>query len=301
MWENNFNQDIDSLYQEDRKRNGFLSMVEETENRILDTGVRYYKRLYRRGNGELVWTYIAVISMNANVSFAVSVAPSGTIKKVKRHALEFDGHVICAMNAGYFHFFNHGDLTPYGLQIVRGKELMLPGKDKPEFSDNWIGVTQQGQVIIGNADDYYTHWRGKLEYAVGGGARLIRDGSVFLPSDPGQHPRTTAGFSSDGTLILMCADGRSSFSAGFTYGDIINLYLDLGYEIRELLNLDGGGSTTFVLREQNGGLAVQNVPSGPPLPISYAKYDLPSPVPCGDSQARGVADCILIVANNYNG
>ena len=51
----------------------------------------------------------------------------------------------------------------------------------------------------------------------------------------------------------------------------------------------------------NGGLAVQNVPSGPPLPISYAKYDLPSPVPCGDSQARGVADCILIVANNYNG
>ena len=127
---------------------------------------------------------------------------------------------------------------------------------------------------------------------------MIRNGEIYLPSDGGQHPRTTVGISSDDTLILMCADGRSSFSSGLTYGDIIDLYLGLGYEIRDLLNLDGGGSTTFVLREQDNTFSVQNIPSGPPLPISYQKYDLPTPLPFKDTQARGVSDCLLIIAKD---
>ena len=285
-------------YEQDRAENGFLSFTEKIESRELYSGVHYEKRLYHRGNGERVLIYLAVLSSDAPAAFAVSAAPSGTIKMVKHHAAEFDGHVICAMNASFFHFFNDGDLTPYGIQIVRGKEINPPGNDKPQYSDNWIGMTKRGEMVIGNAEDYYVRWRGNLEYAVGGGARLIRDGKIALPSDGGQHPRTTVGISTDGTLILMCADGRSSFSSGLTYGDIVDLYLGLGYEIKELLNLDGGGSTTFVLREHDGSFRVQNIPSGPPLPISYQKYGLPTPVPCGDSQARGVADCILIVATD---
>lgn len=285
-------------YQEDRAKNGFLSIEEETENRKLYEGVQYYKRLYRRGNGDSVRVYLAVISPDAPVKFAVSAAPWGTIRKVKRLASEFDGYVICGMNAGYFHFFNNGDLTPYGMQIVRGTEINPPGKDKPQFSDNWIGITKDDQIIFGNADDYDVHWMGKLEYAVGGGARLIQCGKIALPDDSAQHPRTTAGISTDGTLILMCADGRTPFSSGLSYADIIDLYTHLGYDISELLNLDGGGSTTFVLREENGGFGVQNIPSGPPLPISYSKYDLPTPKPCGDTQARGVSDCILIIAKD---
>ena len=283
-------------YEDDRSQNGSLSMMEETESHHLYEGVRYYKRLYHRGNGERVWIYLTVISPNAPVTVAVSVSPSGTIKKVKRHAEEFEGNVICAMNAGYFHFFNHGDLTPYGIQVVRGTEINPPGKDNPAYSENWFGITKQGQAIIGNADEYYTKWKGNLEYAVGGSVRLIRGGKIFLPFDHGQHPRTTVGISADGTVILMCADGRTSFSAGLTYGDIIDLYTNLGHDIRELLNLDGGGSTTLVLREENGEFKVENIPAGPPLPISYEKYDLPTPKPLGDSQARGVGDCILIVA-----
>ena len=285
-------------YEQDRAENGFLSLMEKMESRELYTGVRYEKRLYRRGNGERVLVYLAILSPVAKATFAVSAAPSGRVKMVKRHAAEFDGYVICAMNAGYFHFFNDGDLTPYGMQIVRGKEINPPGKDKPQYSDNWIGVTQNGEIVIGNAEEYESHLKGKLEYAVGGGARLICDEKVCLPSDQGQHPRTTVGVSADGSLILMCADGRSSFSSGLTYGDVVDLYLGLGYEIKDLLNLDGGGSTTFVLREQDGDFRVQNIPSGPPLPISYQKYDLPTPIPLGDSQARGVADCILIVATD---
>ena len=297
MSDQNSHRDPCVSYEEDRAQNGFLTIIEEAESRELHEGVHYNKRLYRRGNGDPVRIYLMVISPNAPVTVAVSVSPSGTIKKVKRHAAEFDGHVICAMNAGYFHFFNHDDLTPYGIQIVRGMEINPPGKDNPAYSNNWIGITKQGQAVIGNAEDYYTLWQGKLEYAVGGGVRLIREGNIFLPSDQSRHPRTTVGIAKDGSMIFMCADGRSSCSAGLTYADIIDLYTNLGYDIQELLNLDGGGSTTLVLREGNGEFKVENIPAGPPLPISYEKYDLPSPKPHGDSQARGVADCILIIAN----
>lgn len=287
-------------YEKDRKENGMLSIMEKKENREIYKGVQYCKYRYRRGNGEDVLVYLIIVSPHAPAKLAVSAAPLGTVKMVKRHACEFDGYVICAVNAGYFHFFNDGDLTPYGLQVVRGEERFPPGKDKPEFSSNWVGITKQGEIIFGDADDYNNQWRKKLEYAVGGGARLICNGEICLPFDKGQHPRTAIGLTTDGTLILMCADGRTHQSAGLAYGDMIDIYTGLGYEITELLNLDGGGSTTFVLRNDNDDLAVQNVPSGPPLPISYSKYDLPTPKPSGDSQARAVADCILIVSTDQN-
>ena len=79
---------------------------------------------------------------------------------------------------------------------------------------------------------------------------------------------------------------------------MVELYTGFGYEINELLNLDGGGSTTVVLREADGSFGVKNIPSDPPLPIDYKKYDLPYPVPNGETQARAVTDCLLIVATD---
>ena len=287
-------------YKQDREETGRLTLTEKAEDRAIYKGVQYCKCRYLRGNGESVWVYLITVLPDAPAKLAVSAASLGTVKMVKRHASEFDGYVICAMNAGYFHFFNNGDLTPYGIQVVHGEEMFPPGKDKPEYSNNWVGFSKQGQIVFGNAEDYDKYWRHKLEYAVGGGMRLIQNGEICLWEDSRKAPRTTIGIADDGTLILMCADGRSPLSAGLTYGDVIDVYTGLGYRIKELLNLDGGGSTTLVMRTDNGDFAVENIPSGPPLPVSYPKYDLPKPQPCGDSQARAVADCILIVATDQS-
>jgi len=282
-------------YSQDREEHGRVILDRVEETRILAQGVQYRKCLYRRGKGEPVWVYLILVSPGASARLAVSAAPRGTIKMVKRHAEEFEGRVICAMNAGYFHFFRNGDLTPYGIQIVRGEELSPPGKDLAEYSNHWVGVTQEGQVVIGTAEEYFQTWKGKLEYAVGGGMRLIQNGKIRLHRHAGAHPRTAVGLAKDGTLILLSADGRTAQSVGLTYGDLIDLFTGLEYEIEELLNLDGGGSTTLVLRNEDGKFWIPNVPSGPPLPLDYVKYDLPKPEPRGASQARAVADCILLV------
>jgi len=293
-------------YAADRLAQGHMELVEEAQRRELAQGVVFRECLYRRGDGKAVWVYLTAIAPDAPVQLAVSAAALRTAKSVRDHARtfeeRFDTPVLYAMNASYFHFFNNGDLTPYGIQVVRGVEMALPAmqdKDKPWYSHNFLAVDRAGKAFISNSEAYYQHWQGKLSYAVGGGLRLIREGKICLHSDqqgsaPACAPRTTVGIAADGSVILMCADGRTKRSAGLSYGDIIEIYQQQGPEIRELLNLDGGGSTTVVVKE-NGEHRVMNVPSGPQLPIPYARYGLKQDEPIADEQARPVADAVLII------
>nr|WP_237551840.1 phosphodiester glycosidase family protein [Streptomyces sp. SID8367] len=91
---------------------------------------------------------------------------------------------------------------------------------------------------------------GPVGTAVAGSARLVRDGRV----DPGirslaaaRQPRTLAGVTGDGTLLLVTVDGRArGHSVGMTAAEAAELLLSLGAV--DGINLDGGGSTTAVLR-----------------------------------------------------
>lgn len=291
-------------YEADRLEYGHMELVSKVEQRTLAEGVTYEVCLYKRGDGVEVWVYITRISPDAPVQLAVNAAPLWTAKFVKDHAADFQRTfhtpVLYAMNASYFHFFNAGDLTPFGIQVVRGVEMARPGlvKEKPWYGYNFLAVDWDGKAFISDADQYNSGLRGTLAYAVGGGMRLIRDGQIYLYSDPlnGDRtyaPRTAVGFTEDGATILLCADGRSKRSGGLAFADLIELYLQQGC-IRELLNLDGGGSTTVVLPE-DGAFRVQNVPSGIALPCSRDRYGLPKIEPRGDEQARPVADAILLI------
>ncbi len=275
-------------YEEDRERDGRLEKIYDKKVKNLADGVVYKKSLYRKGNGQDVWCYITEVSPKANVSFAVSAGPLKKIAPVLSRAEEFDGNVLFAMNAGFFHFFNNGDRTPYGIQIVRGVVLAEPGRERLDMSTFFFGVTKNGQAIIADSDAYFDGLKNDLEYAVGGGLMLIKDGRITLHQGGDQHPRTAVGIAKDGTVILMCCDGRSEISAGFTYGDIIDCYINLGYEIENLLNLDGGGSTTVVLRGENG-LFIDNIPCNAPNP-EFVGTDKEF-VSC----ARPVSDTVLIV------
>ena len=276
-------------YDENRAKNGHITLVEDRDCRTLAEGVTYRKSLYRRGDGKDVWVYLAEVAPDARADIAVSACPLKTIKPVLAHAEDFEGDALLAMNASFFHFFNNGDKTPYSIQVVRGVTLAEPGRDKPQYSTFFFAVTQDGKPILTDADSYYAHWKGKLRYAVGGGLMLIRDGRICLHQIDDWHPRTAVGIAQDGTVILMCCDGRSEKSAGMSHADMIELYLGLGYEIRDMLCLDGGGSTTVVLKEEDGGFAVVNEPSGPPSP------DCPPDISGPLANMRPVADAILIV------
>lgn len=283
-------------YEKNRENEGHISLVEESERFDITKGVTYIQRRYRLGNGRETDVYLVTVAPDAKVQLASSVAPLRKVRMIKRHVTEFPGKVLFAMNAGFFHYFNGGDLTPYGMQVMHGAVIAEPGdKEKPWYTNHWVGSLKDGTPVIADAEEYFSEYYGKVAYAVGGGLTLIRNGEITLHNDPDFDPRTAVAKAKDGTLILLCADGRAKRSAGLTYGDMIELVLGLGYEIETLLNLDGGGSTTVVLTDEEGKPYIKNVPSGPPIPISYTKYDLFKPEPEGELMARAVADCLLLI------
>ena len=95
--------------------------------------------------------------------------------------------------------------------------------------------------------------------SVGGSPILVKDGKRWF-TDPGdnftngRHPRTLVGWTPGGDTLLVTVDGRQgAVSVGMTLHEATDLLIGLG--ATEGINLDGGGSTTFV----RGGSVVNSV------------------------------------------
>ena len=109
---------------------------------------------------------------------------------------------------------------------------------------------------------------------VGGGPRLLRNGQVEIlayeegfhrPGEPEfyyrfgvrRNPRTLAGVTPEGNLLLVAVDGRKpGYSVGASFAESAQIMRALGAE--EAVNLDGGGSTSMTLGDD-----LVNRPSDP--------------------------------------
>ncbi len=101
---------------------------------------------------------------------------------------------------------------------------------------------------------------GAPRVAVGGSEVLVVGGEVVTTDDGALHPRTALGIDSDtGKILLVVVDGRSEASSGYTLVELAQLMVQLGAE--EVLNLDGGGSSTMAVTPPSGTLTVANTPS----------------------------------------
>lgn len=102
---------------------------------------------------------------------------------------------------------------------------------------------------------------GDIAVAVGGNKVLVRDGRIQPVDAVTAHPRTAVGFSADGTRMwLATVDGRQADSRGMTELELARHLKALGAD--DALNLDGGGSSTLLAREQGEQSArVRNAPS----------------------------------------
>lgn len=86
----------------------------------------------------------------------------------------------------------------------------------------------------------------KLYNAVGAYPRLVENGENVANANPAIHPRTAAGVTADGKLLLVTVDGRiADRSVGLTFRELGDLLIRWG--ARDATNLDGGGSTTLVM------------------------------------------------------
>ncbi|GHE05112.1 phosphodiester glycosidase family protein [Streptomyces alanosinicus] len=95
---------------------------------------------------------------------------------------------------------------------------------------------------------------------VTGRYRLTAHGRIVVPAGSGgffaRNPRTIAGTTRDGKVVLVTVDGRMTTSVGTTMDETAAVAHALG--LTDAVNLDGGGSTTMSVE----GTLV-NHPSGP--------------------------------------
>ena len=104
----------------------------------------------------------------------------------------------------------------------------------------------------------------RLYNAVAGNDYIVTNGVNTATWADGLNPRTAAGISTDGKLLLMTVDGRNNgHSLGLTTSEVADVMI--GYGAKFALNLDGGGSSTMVFADPtprviNIPVGVNNVP-----------------------------------------
>ncbi|MDQ3955009.1 MAG: phosphodiester glycosidase family protein [Actinomycetota bacterium] len=118
-------------------------------------------------------------------------------------------------------------------------------------------------------------WPGVMD-VLGGSPVMLNEGQIVIePCDAyvcKRHPRTGVGITPAGDILLVTADGRQADSNGLTIVQFALFMKWLGAS--EALNLDGGGSTTMVLKDR-----IINIPSDPSgeRAVASALLVLPGP------------------------
>ena len=159
-------------------------------------------------------------------------------------------------------------LIPSGKAVLSGH-----GKAAAFLNELYAGDTLQMEVQVGLKNDPFL--APLLTEMVGGDRQILKDGIVLDNNWVELHPRTAAGFSGDGSkVILAVVDGRSDYSKGVSTKQLADIMKASG--AASALNLDGGGSSVMVVRNQ-----VKNSPS--------------------DGSERAVGNALLMVATAIPG
>lgn len=148
--------------------------------------------------------------------------------------------------------------------------------DSVDLASSLVETGDTVAIVTGFRPD-----RGRLRTLVGGMPRIVLDGRNVAGLEghregssadfsSRRHPRSGVGFTRDSsTIVFITVDGRQAASVGMSLPEFADLMIARG--VYQGLNLDGGGSTTMVIRD-----TVVNVPS-----------DL--------TGERPVANCLLIL------
>ena len=155
-------------------------------------------------------------------------------------------------------FYNMTTGAPGGALVMDGVEY------HGGTSENFFAILKDGTAMIGSSSDYAAY-KDQIQEAVGGSVYLVKDGKAVVTSAAdyynSRHSRTCVGITAEGKVVMMVLDGRQEpFSAGGSAEELAQIMLDAGCVTA--INLDGGGSTTFVAKQEGSNtLTVVNRPS----------------------------------------
>lgn len=180
-----------------------------------------------------------------------------TVKAMAESREQDGGKVLAAVNADFFDWSPVAG-TPWGPVIINGTIVKDYAKSQ---GLTYFGIKKDGKLQI-----EYSSSLPKSEYAnfkglVGGGAHwLVVNGVDGSWGGDTREPRTSAGYTNDQVVYLVVVDGRKpEYSVGLELTDVAKIMRSLG--TYQAINLDGGGSSTMVIKE-DGAFKIVNQYSG---------------------------------------
>lgn len=160
------------------------------------------------------------------------------------------------------------------LSLPKGREAVLVKENcVKKFEGRSVEIPEDGYVLL-SSDIYHfedlkkkdclkiewesiPNWSNVSE-AVSGGPYLIMNGEIYIDQDEEKFkfaskdafaPRSAIGIGKNGKLYLVAVDGRKyGYSVGATFQELAEILKKLN--LKEALNLDGGGSTTLVANDE---------------------------------------------------
>ena len=149
----------------------------------------------------------------------------------------------------------------------------------PVNASGFFGIMDDGTARIGTMAEFnalQAERPGCVREAIGTFGDLIRDGKIIAGNGTDRAGRTAVGITATGKVVFMVLDGRQGdLSCGGSMREIAQIMLEAGCVTA--VNLDGGGSSTYVARE--AGASELRVVSSP-----------------SDGVARSVSTSLLMVS-----
>jgi exopolysaccharide biosynthesis protein len=157
--------------------------------------------------------------------------------------------------------------TTRGTSLAAGQTaLQATGHDTVSLLKVATRGCLKSDVTVSNENGAKVPLRSGL-FGVTGRYRLTANGQIVVPAGTGsffaRNPRTIAGTTRDGKIVLATIDGRQTTSVGTTMDETAAVASALG--MHDSINLDGGGSTAMAV---DGALV--NHPSGPERAVGDA-------------------------------
>lgn len=225
-----------------------------------------YRRIVRYLPHAMIAHVIIIDKRETNPKFLVT--PSDDIEggvlagRTTSQFLEEFGVQIAINGDGFFPWKSNGPadyyphlgdpVTPSGFAASNG-EVYADGLQDPR-AEPILYVSRRNEISFNRPPN-------KIFQAIAGDRMLMLGGEIVSDLDnEAIHPRTAVGVNKNGRYIyFVVVDGRQPFySVGATFQELAQLMKELGAHYA--MALDGGGSSTLVIRDENGRPKVLNSP-----------------------------------------
>lgn len=248
--------------------NGYVAHVKSDKTYTLANGVDVLEMAFLADDGLAMQMFLFKIALSDRITLRTTLANDkdavGTGQTIMKQleAMQKNGKkVLGGTNAD---FFNTTTYIPYGVCYRDGVAV------KTSFSRedcNVFAVLEDNTAHCYTVEDY-TNNKDRIREAVCGRSTLLLKNGEQLDQSSNtmpvatMEPRTAIGVSQDGKEVyLMVVDGRNFYySNGADLLDLMNLMSACGAS--DALNLDGGGSSTFIAKDiESGELKLLNWPT----------------------------------------